>query len=161
MIKSVWNETSSLPQFEKLKGEHKTDVLVIGGGMCGILCAYYLKKANIDYILVEGNRIASGITKNTTAKITSQHSLIYYKTAKSYGKEKAQMYLEANNCALLEFEKLCQNIECDFSKKDAYTYSLTECHKPYVTRLLKSLCEGKRSVSLGLVATDLMSAKNE
>lgn len=129
MIKSIWSETSSLPQFEKLKGEHRTDVLVIGGGMCGLLCAYYLKEANIDYILVEGNRIASGITKNTTAKITSLHSLIYDKTATSYGKEKAQMYLDANNRALLEFKKLCKNIECDFSKKDAYTYSLTDREK--------------------------------
>ncbi len=129
MIKSIWSESTTLPQFEKLTGEYKTDVLVIGGGMCGLLCAYYLKKANIDYILVEGNRIASGITKNTTAKITSQHSLIYDKTLQSYGKEKAQMYLDANNLALFEFERLCQNIKCDFSKKDAYTYSLTDREK--------------------------------
>lgn len=129
MIKSIWSENCVLPQFEKLKGEHKTEVLIIGGGMCGLLCAYYLRKANIDHILVEGDTIASGITKNTTAKITSQHSLIYDKTLKSYGKEKAQMYLDANNRALLEFEKLCKNIECDFSKKDAYTYSLTDREK--------------------------------
>ena len=129
MIKSVWSENSSLPHFEKLTGGHNTDVLIIGGGLCGILCAYYLQQANIDYILVEGSSITSGTTKNTTAKITSLHSLIYDKTTRSYGKEKAQMYLDANNRALLEYERLCQNIECDFLKKDAYTYSLTDREK--------------------------------
>ncbi len=126
MIKSVWTDNISLPKFKKLTQDLSTDVLVIGGGLCGLLCAYYLQKANIDYILVEGNTIASGITKNTTAKITSQHSLIYDKITRSYGKERAQMYLDANTAALLEYEKLCRGIECDFTVKDAYTYSTTD-----------------------------------
>jgi len=109
-----------------LSGDAKTDVLIIGGGLCGIMCAYYLEQAGVDYILVEGNKIVSGITKNTTAKITSQHGLIYAKLLKSGGKEKAQMYLAANQKALAEYEKLCQNIDCDFEKKDAYTYSMND-----------------------------------
>lgn len=126
MKKSVWTENVDLPEFEILSGDAKTDVLIIGGGLCGIMCAYYLEQAGVDYILVEGNKIASGITKNTTAKITSQHGLIYAKLLKSGGKEKAQMYLRANQKALAEYEKLCQNIDCDFEKKDAYTYSMTD-----------------------------------
>ena len=77
MKKSVWSDIVNIPNFPKLEGEKSTDVLIIGGGLCGILCAYFLKRAGVDYILVEGNKIASGITKNTTAKITSQHGLIY------------------------------------------------------------------------------------
>jgi len=126
MKKSVWTENVKLPEFESLSGDAKTDVLIIGGGLCGIMCAYYLEQAGVDYILVEGNKIVSGITKNTTAKITSQHGLIYAKLLKSGGKEKAQMYLAANQKALAEYEKLCQNIDCDFEKKDAYTYSMND-----------------------------------
>lgn len=127
MKNSVWSDDIILPQFNKLEGEKKTDVLIIGGGICGILCAWQLKKRGIDYILVEGNRIASGITKNTTAKITSQHGLIYDKLIKSAGKEKAQMYLYANQTALEEYRKL--NIECNFEIKDTYTYSMTDRQK--------------------------------
>lgn len=129
MKKSVWSEEIQLPEFKKLEGEIKTDVLIIGGGLSGLLTAYFLKQKGIDYCLVEGNRIASGITKNTTAKITSQHGLIYDKLICNAGKEKAQMYLKANEDALREFENLCKSIDCDFEKKSAYTYSLSDRKK--------------------------------
>ena len=77
-MNSIWSDTADISGFSTLKGDKKTDVLIIGGGMAGVLCAYYLQKAGINYILTEGNKIGSGITKNTTAKITSQHGLIYH-----------------------------------------------------------------------------------
>lgn len=113
-----------LSQFPSLDRNIKTDVLIIGGGLCGILCAYQLKKAGIDCVLTEGNKIASGITKNTTAKITSQHGIIYSKLISNFGKEKAKMYLDINQISLSEYERLCKDINCDFEIKDAYTYSL-------------------------------------
>ncbi len=129
MKKSVWQDGVAFKEFEKLKGEIKTDVLIIGGGICGILCAYFLQKAGVDYILVEGNKITSGITKNTTAKITSQHGLIYDKLIKNAGKEKAKMYLDANNEAVRTYGDLCKDIDCDFEIRDAYTYSLNDRQK--------------------------------
>jgi len=129
MKKSVWTSDTTLPNFSKLEGEKKTDVLIIGGGICGILCAHFLKNAGVDYILAEGSSIASGITKNTTAKITSLHGLVYDKLIKNAGSEKAKMYLDANNDALREYEHLCQGIDCDFETKDAYTYSMTDDEK--------------------------------
>ena len=94
MNKSVWDE-SKLPSFSELKGDIKTDVLVIGGGIAGILTAYFLDRAGVDYILVEKERICSGTTHNTTGKITYQHGLIYHKILKSRGIETAKGYLLA------------------------------------------------------------------
>ena len=124
--KSVWTDIVTLPKFSSLDKDVKTDVLIIGGGLCGILCAYQLKNAGIDYILVEGSKIASGITKNTTAKITSQHGIIYSKIIDSFGKEKAKMYLDINELALSTYKEICKDIECDLEEKDAYTYSLND-----------------------------------
>lgn len=129
MKKSVWTDSIEIPQFDSLNGDRKTDVLIIGGGLCGLLCAYFLQRAEIDYILVEGDRIAKGITKNTTAKITFLHGLVYSNIINSIGKEKAQMYLNANKAALQEYEKMCGSMDCDFEKKSAYTYSMKDRQK--------------------------------
>lgn len=125
-MKSVWSDHSNMPQFPQLRKDINTEVLIIGGGMCGILCAYFLEQKGVDYVLVEGERIGQGITKNTTAKVTSQHGLIYDKLIKNEGIEKAKMYLRSNEDALTKYRELCQNIKCDFEQKDAYTYSLSD-----------------------------------
>ncbi len=134
---SVWSETSELPRFEHLQEDISTDVLIIGGGMAGILCAYMLGQAGVNYVLVEANRIGNGITKNTTAKITVQHGLIFHKLMNKFGIEKTRMYLEANNIALEEYRNLCKNNECDFNEKDAFVYSV--CDRKMIEQELKAL----------------------
>lgn len=126
---SVWSDISNPPSFKALHGDIKTDVLIIGGGMAGLLSAYMLSKAGVDCVLAEAETICGGITKNTTAKITSQHGLIYSKLVHEFGYEKAEMYLKANEDALSEYKKLCKTIDCDFKEKDAFTYSLNDRRK--------------------------------
>ncbi len=122
-MKSLWQGTVQLPKFPKLQGDAKTDVLIIGGGITGILCAYMLKNLRVDYMLVEAEEICGGVTGNTTAKITSQHGAVFSKLIKEFGVEKAEMYLRANEEAIKEYESLCKNIDCDFMKESAYLYS--------------------------------------
>lgn len=129
MKQSVWSDAIELPGFETLRGDVKTDVLIIGGGLCGILCAYFLQLAGVDYMLVEAKRITGGVTKNTTAKITSQHGLIYEKLIQSKGKEKAALYLEANTKALEQYRELAKRIDCNFEEKTAYVYSRLDRQK--------------------------------
>ena len=125
-MESIWQKTSKLPQFPSLKGDVKTDVLIIGGGIAGILTAFYLQKKGVDYLLVEKGRIANRTTANTTAKITAQHGLCYNKILKNYGTNITQLYLKANLSALEEYEALCKEIDCDFVKKDNYVYSIDD-----------------------------------
>ncbi len=125
--KSIWSKTAKKPQFPTLKGDIKTDVLVIGGGIAGLLCLYQLKNAGVDCVLVEADEICSGITKNTTAKITIQHGLIFDKIIKKYGREAAKMYFEAQSIALEKYRELCATIDCDFEEKTSYVYSMDDC----------------------------------
>ena len=124
MHPSIWTETEKLPRFPALRGDLHTDVLVIGGGMCGLLCAYFLKQAGVDCTVVEANRIAGGVTCNTTAKITALHGLIYSRLAQKAGFEVAGKYLYANRQALQDFAKIAKEADCDFLQQTAYTYSL-------------------------------------
>lgn len=125
-MNSIWTDTTKLPQFPALKNDTKTDVLIIGGGIAGLLCAYFLHKHGVNYLLAERGRICSGITANTTAKITAQHGLLYAKLLKSAGQEKAGCYLAANQKAVETYFELCRNIDCDFEEKTAYVYSLND-----------------------------------
>ena len=128
-MQSLWSDTTKFPTFETLKKDIHTDVLIIGGGITGILCAYMLEKSGVDYTLVEAASVCSGITKNTTAKITSQHGMIYHKMYKRFGVEKTRMYLDANERALAKCRELCQSIDCGFETRSAYVYSLNNPQK--------------------------------
>lgn len=128
-MQSLWEETRSKPHFSSLNHDLKTDVLIIGGGITGILCAYMLQQAGVEYALIEAKEICSGITKGTTAKITFQHGLIYSRLMREFGQETARLYLQANQEAFDQLCALCAEIDCDFEKKDNYVYTIEDRSK--------------------------------
>ncbi len=120
---SIWLEDVTLPQFPSWNGDKKTDVLIVGGGMVGLLCAYFLQEAGVDYTLVEGRRICGGVTSGTTAKITAQHGLCYQKLLKHAGYEQAKMYLDINCHAVQRYREIGSAFDCDFEEKTSYIYT--------------------------------------
>lgn len=125
-MQSVWFENINKPEFDSLDGNCETDVLIIGGGLAGILCAYMLEQKGVDYLLIEADRICSGVTADTTAKVTAQHGLIYDKIISKYGLEYAREYYNLNSNAVNIYRDLCKKYDCNFETKSAYVYSLEE-----------------------------------
>ena len=97
-------------------------MLVIGGGLCGVLCAYRLQEAGVRYALIEAERICRGVTARTTAKLTSQHGLIYHDLLRRLGPERARQYYDVNEAALARYRALCRTMDCGFEERDAYVY---------------------------------------
>lgn len=124
-MESIWTKTCSIPKREPLRKDLDTEVAVIGAGMAGILTAFQLKRAGKQVIVLEANRIASGQTRNTTAKITSQHGMKYATLLHSVGEEKARQYAMANEAAIAEYRRIVEEerIACDWRETDAYLYS--------------------------------------
>lgn len=56
-MNSIWNISAQRPHFESLGGDTRVDVLIIGGGIAGILCAHALEDAGVDYALIEADKI--------------------------------------------------------------------------------------------------------
>lgn len=120
---SIWQKTCALPQYEPLRGDEAVDVAVIGGGMAGVLCAYFLTQAGARCLLLEAGRLCGGTTAHTTAKLTAQHGLLYARLLRHAGAENAARVLAANRQALETYRSLCRTIACDFEPQDAVVYS--------------------------------------
>ncbi|MBQ9760779.1 MAG: FAD-dependent oxidoreductase [Clostridia bacterium] len=127
--RSIWKKTTDAPSFPVLEGRRETDVLIIGGGITGVLCAYQLQKAGVGCVLLEARRICGGVTENTTAKITLLHGAIYDRMIARFGLETAKGYLLAQEEAMREYASLAERIECDFERCPSFVYSRDDCAK--------------------------------
>lgn len=134
---SIWQKEVNLPVFPTLEGELKTDVLIIGGGMAGVLTAYMLHQQGVDYALVEADRVFCGVSGKTTAKITAQHGLIYQNLIRQFGQEQARLYYDANINALKAYQELAERIPCDFQVRDNVVY--TQTNRPKVEQEMDAL----------------------
>lgn len=122
---SLWAERTPRPDgiAKTLDGDVSVDVLVIGGGMAGMLCAYLLGRAGCSCAVAEQGRVGSGVTQNTTAKVTAQHNLVYDRLMREHGVENARLYYEANQAAVAGLRQLSDAFPCDFEEKTAYVYA--------------------------------------
>ncbi len=128
-MKSIWKNEIEAIKFDELIGDIKTDVLIIGGGMAGILCGYMLKAAGVDCVIVEAKNVCGGVTQNTTAKVTCHHGAIFDSMIRRYGVERAGLYLKAQQQAVEKYRELSKTIDCDLENTVSYVYSLNNRKK--------------------------------
>lgn len=80
--KLYWPDITKVDKLEYSKtiDESKNDVLIVGGGISGSLCAYRLSKAGFKVTLIEQNQIASGSSAANTGLIQymSDEGVNYY-----------------------------------------------------------------------------------
>lgn len=147
-MKSLWSQTTQLPERKALEGDLHTQNVVIGAGIAGVLIAYLLQEKGQEVVVLEANEIASGQTKNTTAKITSQHGLIYNDMIKYTGIQRAKGYAQANEEAIQIYKKIItkEGISCQFEELPSYLFS---CHKTGIEKLRK---EANAAKELGIDA---------
>jgi glycine/D-amino acid oxidase-like deaminating enzyme/nitrite reductase/ring-hydroxylating ferredoxin subunit len=114
----------------------------------GITTAYLLTQAGLKVVLAEAGRILQGTTGHTTAKITSQHELIYSKISQQMSRELARLYADANEHAIGQIKNIIDenHIECDFVSRPAYIYTQSN---DYVKQIEE---ETRAAASLGIKA---------
>lgn len=125
---SYWIDSVHSPDYPTLEEDISVDVAVVGGGIVGITSAYLLTRRGLKVAVAEASHILQGTTGHTTAKVTSQHSLIYARLLKEMGAELTRQYADANQSAIKMIHHTIEEhgIDCDFSWRPAYIYTQSE-----------------------------------
>lgn len=144
-----WLSSIKREEHPGLSEDIDVDVAIVGGGITGITTGFLLKKAGLKVAVLEANRLFSGTTGHTTAKLTSQHGLIYDRLIATFGEERAKQYAVANEEAIGFVEALVRekNIDCNFETLPAYIYTEDE---RYIERIKREVAAAE---TLGLSAS--------
>lgn len=147
--KSYWLDSTAGTNYPTLDSDIEVDIAIIGGGITGITTALLLKNEGFKVALIEADKIVQGTTGHTTAYVTSQHDIIYNNLINQMGFDKAKQYADANEGAIDFIENMVNkyNIDCDFCRLPAYTYTTDENY----IEIIKA--EVKAAKSLGIKAS--------
>lgn len=169
-MESFWEkELKEHKEFEKIKNNLNVSVCIIGGGIMGLTTAYYLSK-KVSVAVVEKDRLCSGTSGRTTGKITSQHGIFYNYLIESKGKEFAQKYLEANEQAISNIEKIIQETKgnCEFEREDSYVFTRQETlvdkikkEQASIDKIEKDKSEFAKQIPLPLEIAGAIKFKNQ
>ncbi len=122
---SIWLDDIKDESIIKLDKDKTIDVLIIGGGITGISCAYELRKSGLKVALVEKNRIGRGVTARTTGKLTFLQELAYSNLKNLYNLDVAKKYLKSQQDAIKNVKDIIEkkHIDCSFNMVSSYVFT--------------------------------------
>jgi glycine/D-amino acid oxidase-like deaminating enzyme/nitrite reductase/ring-hydroxylating ferredoxin subunit len=122
---SLWLATAAPTDYGRLERDVETDVAVLGGGITGLTTALMLKRDGARVVVLEGQRIGSGVTGCTTAKVTALQQTVYRQLRRRHGSDGAATYAEASMAGVELVAALAaeEGIECDLERRPAFTYA--------------------------------------
>ena len=147
---SCWVATTAeRAPYPPLANDGRAGVVVAGGGIVGVTAALMLQRAGRQVTLLEAGRIGRGITGGSTAKVTSQHVLIYRALEARHGRSAAALYARSNEAGRDWIARQVDTlaIDCEFETAQAYVYATGEEQAVEVER------EAECAARLGLPAT--------
>ncbi|WP_258951559.1 FAD-dependent oxidoreductase [Lentzea californiensis] len=123
---SLWLAALPAKTRPPLTGQHTFDVAVVGGGITGLTTALLLKRRGLNVVVLEAERVASGVSGNNTAKVTALQSTVYSQIRQTHGLAAATDYAAASVAAVAQVADLAKGIDCDLRRSPAVTYAYSE-----------------------------------
>ncbi len=96
--------------YPALRHPLQVDVVVMGGGITGALCAWYLAEAGVQVAVVDRRHIGMGSTCASTALLQYEIDVPMYKLAKSNGEKNAARSYQLCIEAIDKLERICEKM---------------------------------------------------
>jgi glycine/D-amino acid oxidase-like deaminating enzyme/nitrite reductase/ring-hydroxylating ferredoxin subunit len=127
-LESYWIDSTPSTDHPPLTEDLEVDVAVIGGGIAGLCTAWEVARTGRSVAVLEADRIVTGVTGHTTAKLSALHTLVYAKLRRSFGAEGARRYAEAQQAAVEHAASVAAElgIDCDLERLPACTWAESE-----------------------------------
>ena len=108
----LWPVKSDFPRLQK---NIHADIAVVGGGIAGISCAYFLKQKGYKVVIVEKDEIGSGATGASSGILYHGSGTDFTETAKSMGRKNAELLWNESMHSIDEIERLVRrnSIDCN------------------------------------------------
>jgi len=129
---SYWIDSTPATSYPQLAEDTEADVAVIGGGIAGLCTAWEVAATGRSVVLLEADRIATGVTGYTTAKLSSLHTLAYARISQAFGTDAARLYAQSQQSAVERAASVATElgVDCDLERVPGYTYAETEAEAP-------------------------------
>jgi glycine/D-amino acid oxidase-like deaminating enzyme/nitrite reductase/ring-hydroxylating ferredoxin subunit len=122
--KSYWIDSTEVTSYQPLTAVAEVDVAIVGGGIAGLCTAWELTRRGASVAVLEADRLASGVTGYTTAKLSALHTLIYARLRRTHGADAARLYAQSQQEAIEHVIRIATDlgIDCDLERVPAFTY---------------------------------------
>ena len=122
---SFWLDSSPTTSYLSLEGKVTAEVVILGGGIVGLTSALFLAESGLSVVVLEADRIASGVSGYTTAKLTAGHGLLYSHLESAFDEATAHAYGQSQLAAIETVRRLVAKhaIECDLETRPNVIYT--------------------------------------
>ncbi len=143
LIQSLWTKEVpklTVPTPKKLED---VDLLIVGAGITGLTCAYFLRNQKEKIMLVDKGSFGMGVTSHTTGKLNYLQETIYQKLEKNYNIHTSQLYFQSQKEAIQLVKQIVKenHIDCHLEEVDSFLYTNEEKNLPKLEKE-KNLLQG-------------------
>ncbi|MBM7520423.1 FAD-dependent oxidoreductase [Nocardioides nitrophenolicus] len=121
----VWFDRPRLEPFPPLAGRASYDVVVVGGGLCGLLVALLLARGGRSVVVLEARRIGAGTSGHTTGKVSLLQGTKLSRVLRRNPPSVARAYVEAGREGQAWLRRFCHEHDVAVETRHATTYATT------------------------------------